>query len=406
MKKDFILTFITQFIVLASGLIIFRLAIVYFGEIGFSEYSILKRNLSYIYTLTYLGLGIAIPRYIALELGSKSKNIDNTFVAALLLVLLSLLSTGIFFIIFKEQLSFLLFGEKHYTYLILPLYISISGLLLHGCIYSYYRGKMLFKYANMLQMIHLGFIPLIVFLFSTTIEEVFIYTGGIVASTSTLLLINIIYSMQLNRASVTSYIPKLFIYGIQRLPADFSLASLIALPAIFIAHTNDIVAAGYVAFSISLLSLSGQVIAPIGLIMLPKISLLKGEENQHLIQHYTKKLLLFSIVVALIGSLIYQLFAKEILELYLNKTNINLISTSKKIMLGAFFYPIYVTMRSIVDGYYERSYNTVSAMLSLTVFLLYYQISGDIYNSLIIALFVLATATLFFIRPILYKGQD
>ncbi len=405
MKKDFILTFLTQIIVLISGLLVFKLAMVQFGDIGFSEFSIVKRNLAYLYTLILLGLGVAVPRYIAKELGTKYGNEHHVFLSALSLMTFSLLITGIILFFFQSKISFLLFGDQSYTKFLFPIFVSIVGLSLHSMVYAYYRGNMMFNHANFLQMINMGVVPLSVFFFAKNIEEVFLYTGFMMSAISLAILIKIFLSQNFEFGTIKIFIPKLFTYGIQRLPADFGLASLIALPAIFSAHTEGLVVAGYVAFSISLLSLSGQAVAPIGLIMLPKISHLLGEKNFIMIQYYVKKLFIFSIAVSITGTVIYQLFAKEILQLYLGKIELDLITISKNIMWGALFYPFYVTMRSIVDAYYVRAYNTLSILVSLVVFLTLYIITKNIYNSLIVALAALSLITFYFIKPLLLRTQ-
>ena len=406
MKKDFILTFLTQIIVLLSGLAVFKLAMTQFGDIGFSEFSIVKRNLTYLYTFILIGLGVAVPRYIAKEIGVKSGNENTVFFSAFCIMIFSLVITAIILLLFQEKISFLLFGNQNYIRFLFPIFMSIVGLSLHSMAYSYYRGKMVFNYSNFLQIINMGFIPLSVFIFSENIEDVFLYTGLMMSSISLIVLTKIFLSQSFKVSTVKTFIPKLFTYGLQRVPADFGLASLIALPAILSAHTEGILVAGYVAFSISLLSLSGQAVAPIGLIMLPKISYLLGEKNFVLIQYYVKKLFIFSVLIAIIGTTIYQLFAEEILHLYLGKVELDLIDISKNIIWGALFYPFYITMRSVVDAYYDRAYNTTSILTALVTFLLIYLITHNIYNALIIALAILALITLYFIKPLLFRTEN
>lgn len=231
------------------------------------------------------------------------------------------------------------------------------------------------------------------------------YTGAVMSTVSLLVLIKIFFSNTFHMQSIKQSISILLSYGSQRLPADFGLASLIALPAIFSAHTDGIIVAGYVAFSISLLNLSGQAVAPIGLIMLPKIGHLLGEKNFIMIRYYVKRLFVFSALVAIVGTLTYQLFTKEILQLYLGNANLDLIAISKNIMWAALFYPFYVTMRSVVDAYYARAYNTISILVSLTVFLILYLITNNTYSSLLLALATLSIMTLCFIKPILKRTQ-
>ncbi len=403
MKKDFILTFLTQIFILISGLVVFKLAMIQFGDIGFSEFSLVKRNSTYLYTLITLGLGIALPRYIALEIGAKSENENNVFLSAFLIMGFFLIVSGVILLLFQKDISFLLFGDQNYTKFLLPIFMSIVGLSLHNIVYSYYRGKIIFNYANFLQIINIGFVPLIVFLFAKNIEEVFLYTGFIMSVISMTVLIRIFLTQKFEFGLLKVFIPKLFFYGLQRVPADFGLASLIALPAIFSAHTEGVIIAGYVAFSISLLGLSGQTVAPIGLIMLPKISHLLGEKNFTLIQHYVKKLFIFSLLIAIVGTTTYQFFAEEILCLYLGKVELDLITISKNILWGALFYPFYIAMRSIVDAYYDRAYNTISIFIAFVLFLIFYLMTHDIYNALIIALAVLSLMTLYFIKPLLFR---
>jgi O-antigen/teichoic acid export membrane protein len=257
------------------------------------------------------------------------------------------------------------------------------------------------------QIINLGVIPLVIFLFSENIEQLYLYMGLLMSLFSLILLTQIFLSQKFELQRVKDFIPKVFIYGLQRLPADFGIASLIALPAIFAAHSEGFVTAGYVAFSVSLLSLSGQVVAPIGLVMLPKISHLLGEKNFTMIQHYVKKLLLISLFVALFGTVIYQLFAKEILSLYLgDNITPELVNISKNILWGALFYPLYVTLRSVVDGYYDRAYNTISIFAALILFVVLFFAGTKVHFALNAALALLALMTLYFIKPLLMRVKS
>jgi len=172
------------------------------------------------------------------------------------------------------------------------------------------------------------------------------------------------------------------------------------------AHAQGVEIAGYVAFSISLLSLSGQVVAPIGLIMLPKISHLIGEGNYVLIKHYVIKLLIFSVGISILGTLIYQIFASQILHVYLGNVDEKLLIISKSIMWGALFYPIYVILRSVIDAYYKTAYNTVSIISALIAFVILIFLFHKIYLGLVISLIVLAFMTIFYILPLITRGKE
>ena len=406
MKKDLIFTFFTQFIILVSSILSFKLANIHFGKIGFSEFSLIKRNLAYIYTMVFFGMGITLPRFISIEIGKKSGKENEIFIMSVFFLSIIMLLVGIISIFFKKELSNVLFGNTSYSYFIFPMYFSLIGLIMHGLLYSYYRGKMFFQRANVLQLINIGVFPLIIISIVSNIEDFFIVNGIIISLISFFLLIKILNSFNIKNFKFDKFLMKTVLsYSIQRIPGDFALASLLTLPVIFVSHLNGVLIGGYVAFSISLLNISAQIIAPIGLIMLPKISRLLGENKFNQIKYYIKRLMLFSIIIAITGTTIYQIFAKEILNLYLKDIDFKLIEISKKIMWGVLFYPIYVGLRSIIDAYYKIAFNTISIFVSLIIFLLIFFIFKNIYFAFIFALFSLAIITLY-LSILILRGKN
>jgi O-antigen/teichoic acid export membrane protein len=405
MKKELLFTFGAQMLILFSGLAVYKLAMMHFGTAGFAEFSIAKRNSAYLNALILLGLGVAIPKFIAMERGKKSDNESSVFLSGLLILAVSLTIAAIAFFVFGEKIAFALFGDAQYASFLFAFFVSILGLCLHSIVYDYYRGRINFGYAVFIQIINLGLVPLVVFLFSKNNTELFLYSGLIMLAVSGIALAKILITLHYKNTHLDIFLPKLFAYGIHRLPADFGLASLLALPAIFAAHTMSVTEAGFIAFSISLLSLSGQAAAPIALVMLPKISHLMGEQNFALIAHYTKRFALLFVAISITGTLLYQIFTKELLTLYLGNTDPKLVEISKIVMWGGLFYPFYVAMRGIIDGYYNKAYNTVSILVALGFFLLLSVLTEDNPLSLVFAIAILAAMTLYFIKPILSKSQ-
>jgi len=64
--KSLFLTFITEGAVLASFFLFYGMIAGIFGPEGVGEYSLVKRSSSMILTLLLLGLGVGLPRYIAM----------------------------------------------------------------------------------------------------------------------------------------------------------------------------------------------------------------------------------------------------------------------------------------------------------------------------------------------------
>ena len=140
--------------------------------------------------------------------------------------------------------------------------------------------------------------------------------------------------------------------------------------------------------------------------MLPKISRLIGEFEFSKIQIYVKRLFIVSTLIGVFGTVIYEVFTTELLALYLGETEIDLIEISKNIMWGALFYPFFVIMRSVIDAYYNKAYNSVSVTLSLLLFLVTYAISLEIEVALIFGLVTLSAVTMYRLFPIILKDFE
>lgn len=399
MKKDLIITFITQFSILLVSLLIYRWFKISYGEQGFAEYSIFKRGSAYMTTFMLMGMGVALPRQIAIEFKEKEETCKY-LIAALSILFIGAALIFISFLFLKPQLSQLLFGDANFEYLIKPMLFLVFALILQTIAYGYFRGFLRMKQANIYQFVNLGFLPVLCFFLNSSLES---YFYSLAVSSLVLFVCFIFYirkELNFNFRGVFPYIKKLFSYGVQRMPGDFALGSLFALPAIFVAQSEGVIQAGYVAFAISLLNLVGQLFSPIGLVYLPKISRLLGENNFEGVRKHTINLLKISIILSVAGLAVFQFFSIEILSIYLSDVNSQLNAITKTVMYGSVFYVIYVTMRSVIDSYYEKSLNTVSVIFSLVAFLILYLISNEIILSLNISIFILSLITLSFIIEI------
>ena len=122
MKKDFIITFLTEFIVLASGILVFKFASAYLGDDGFSEYALSRRVLSFIQPVLVLGLTIGIPRYISFRTEETTKKDPDTyFVGGLCLMIVSAVCGSLILYILRDYIAFLFFGNSDYAHLVYPI---------------------------------------------------------------------------------------------------------------------------------------------------------------------------------------------------------------------------------------------------------------------------------------------
>jgi len=357
-----------------SYILVYRLAAISLGNVGFSEYALSRRAVSLIQPALILGFGVAIPRYIAYSLQSTTKNPDFYFLGATGILLIVTLTTLSIVYLFRQGMAFLIFGSYEYTHLILPMALLLIGIISHLLCYTYFQGKLSMLKANLLQTVNIAIVPVAVFLFTNNAAKLLALMGAFWLVASMICFFYILRGLEIprNKMDILPYAKELLIYGIQRVPGDFGLAALLSVVAIFTAHTGGgVEQAGYVAFGVSILSAAGSLFAPIGIVLLPQASQMIVKLEMAKLRYYVGKILVVSITLTCIGVIFFLIFAEKVIELYLGNTFLGACPAAKLIALGVVPYAVFVSMRSILDSYYVRAVNAKNILISLCLFLVW-----------------------------------
>ncbi|CAN5411686.1 hypothetical protein BH09BAC5_BH09BAC5_07150 [soil metagenome] len=374
LNADYVLTFFAEFLVLLAGVLVYKLAAKDLGEQGFSQYALCRRTISFIQPLLIIGLGVAIPRYIAMAMAERTyKKPGNYFIGGVLLMTIVALPILISMLIFSKQFSFLLFGDRSFEYLMPYLVIMLGGMLLHSICYGYFRGKVMMVHANIFQIINLGIVPLLVFYFFSTLTGVLLFTGIIWFSTGIItVLLFILPGLEWTKKELLESVKELWIYGIQRVPGDFALAGFLALPAYFAAHMIDdnLKTAGNVAFGMSMLNLGGAAFGPICLMLLPKASEVIVKKDFVLLKKLTNRITFWTIGLTVFGLIVAELFTEPIIKIYLGESFTELVFIVRIILLASIGYTLYISLRSILDAYYVKAINTKNIFISFVFFMI------------------------------------
>src|SRR4030095_12445359 len=89
MKKDFILTFITEFIVISCMLATYKLADSLFGQKGFTDYSLVRRVIAMLQPIFLIGMHITIPRQVAYYSRESRQRSSAIFLSAVIILLVA-----------------------------------------------------------------------------------------------------------------------------------------------------------------------------------------------------------------------------------------------------------------------------------------------------------------------------
>jgi len=369
--KDISLTFITEAAVLIAFFFIYRLIAKNFGSEGVGEYSLIKRVIGFLQPLLLLGLGVGIPRYIAM---SRNKEERSGYIKAggLTIGFLTLIFL-IFINLFKESFVKIFFGTTNYSNLVLPFSLFLAGAVFHTLVYSYFRGRLLVKTFNFLQITNLALVPLIILIFfrNITIEKLITLIGV------TTFLIAFLFSLSFAKEifvhsqkwQTNKALNELMKYGLPRFPGDFALAGLLSFGSIFAAHFASIKEVGYLSVSQSLLSGIGAMVVPLGLILLPKVSNLIADGRHGEIKKNLDYLIGVTIQLSIFICFQLIIFADVIIKYWLGLEFIDAVPIMRIIFLSIFFYTFYMAIRSVLDASKVKPINTINVFISLGVFL-------------------------------------
>lgn len=412
-SKNYLITFITEFIILISGILIYKIAAHNLGTIGFSEYSLSRRTISFIQPLLLLGIGVGLSRYIAFNNEKLKNNTDTYFISGIII----LFTTGLLFIFiinfFSSTFSYLFFGDNKYHSLIFPISIMLFGLINHSACYSYFRGKLDLVTANILQFINIGLIPIIIIYRGTNLIHILLITGILWNVVSLIFLIIALKKIIIKREHIYGCGKELLYYGIQRIPGDILISGFLSIPAFFISHENGIITGGYVAFGMTMLNMTGAFFAPISLVLLPEASKLITNKNYKELKVKTNNTIKWTLILTIFGLLISEILLNQIINIYLGKSFHGAVTIVRIILLASIGYTIYISLRSILDAFYVKAMNTKNILISFALMViltfLFTHFTNNYYNLLwifVLSMLLLGSLTLFETIKIFNKVHD
>lgn len=368
--RDYGSTFVTEFAVMASQIIVYKLAALYLGTQGFAEYAVARRTISLIYPVALLGLGVALPRYVAYANGQANRGGTAHYLGSSLLCAAASTALGVAAMnVFKSGFAQVFFGGKEYAYLVPPLSAMLVGLVLHTIVNAYFRGQLNISFANRLQLVNLGLVPPLAFLvFGKSTGSVLITLGMM---WTTVAVSSLLFLPLRQMFSVTLKDTKALLkYGMPRVPGDLTLMALLALPATIVAHTHGLEQAGLVAFAISIMAMVASAFAPIGLIVLPKASWMIGRGENVLLGKVVTRTLKMALVISFFLMATIEVFGGVLTQIYLGRDFAAATSLVRVVSIGLVPYCLYVVSRGFIDACHERAMNTRNLICAFATFVL------------------------------------
>ena len=370
--KDISLIFITEAIVLIAFFIIYRLIAKNFGPEGVGEYSLVKRVIGFLQPVLLLGLWVGLPRYIAM---AEDKEQRSSYIKAGGLTVATATFVFLIFVnLFKDYFAKIFFGTTNYSNLVLPFSLFLAGLTLHTLIYSYFRGQLLTKAFNILQVINLALVPIgiLIFFKDISIEKLISLIG---ISTFVIAFVFALYFIKeffvpIKKWQFTNSLKELLHYSFPRFIAGFVYAAFLSLGPIFATHFASIQEVGYLSVSQSLLGVTGVAVAPLGLILLPKVSNMIAQKRTEEIKESLNYLIGATVQLSIFIFFQLIIFTDVIIKYWLGPEFINAIPIMRIIFGSIIFYLFCGAVGSILEASKVKPINLINSFISLGVFLI------------------------------------
>ena len=360
LKLDMIVTLINGVIVIGGIFILNGLIARLHGLEVLGEFLLVKRTISSSMGILLIGLNVALPNYLSRNFDKSYA--DNSYVLFIIFTLpLTILS--IIAIMFFDIKGF---NQNYFWY-----YVIFSlGLSSQFMTYAIFRGYMNMIGANIFQLIGTAVVPIIVFIYVSTLHDSLFWIGSI---TIFVMISSFLYRNQGFRFKNinTDKIKRLFLYGFERIPSFVSQFILLAGVPIFIAQKVDFDSVAYFNSSLSLVRLALIIVNPIGLVLLPRIS---NKVASGSLKEINKKLFILlkaGVFFSIIASIYCYVNAPIIFKYWLDSESYRGVRILQLTILALPFYTLAGLTRSPIDAISERGYNSIIYTISAIIMILF-----------------------------------
>jgi O-antigen/teichoic acid export membrane protein len=371
--RDLTLTAAACFTNFAAGLSVISVFGHWWGLALLGEYLLLRRVASWFQPLSHLGMGVALPRYIAYSMNRFPGSELEYFAASATCILgfNSVLALVLYFE--RNALSTLLFGNAQLSRLVAPLCILMLGMGAQAAVYGYHRGCLQMKRAGALQ-VAVAFAPLFA---AVTLYRLRSVPAVVSLVGCLLLLIAAAFAVPILRhlhrrcfLKMRTRASELLKYGLLRLPGDLSNGALLAIGPVVAMHFMPIAVVSQLLIAAAMLAALSVSTEPLGLVFLSKISMMLASGRNEEVRRYATYLAQAAIDISAFLTIQVLVFADVLVRVWIGPSAANDMLVIRIVLIGVPFYLFYSGLRSVIDAGSIRprnAINTIASLLAQTV---------------------------------------
>ena len=405
--RDFLLTAATEFSILIAGLVLVSLFGRLLGPTALGEFLLLRRITSWLAVGTLLGMGSAIPRYVAFSLNRPEAGHKSFFVAGCLWLLVCTASLELLFYLDRYRLAHWMFGSVQLSYLMLPLGLLFGGSAIQTAAFGYYRGVLELRRANAIQLFHFAIIPLaaIALLYRRqSLALILNVTGALTMLSAALFALPVFLSLRQNQLRhIKPYARELLRYGVGRVPGQFGTGAFLSLGPLVATHYVSMIKVGYLLLGVNFLTVMGYTTEPVGVLLLSKLSAMLGRDRMADARSSLPYLMRALMDTSVFAALQLVVFADLLIRAWVGARFLEALNVTRILLLAVPPYLFFMVLRCCIDAATPKARNTQNVLISLACFGVFMTATVSVLpqqfllvglaTSLVIALLVLSILT-------------
>lgn len=390
-KKDAIFTFSGQVVVMLCLFVINKIFSTYLSIDDFASYNIIRRSVMIISYVMLGGIGIALPRYIAIYKAQKStEKIVTTILSSIIYVICNCIIVCLLIFIFKKFFGREITGDDSVNHLTIVVIFSISTTV-GSFITAYLRGNDDFiKYnvtsilAQIILLIPLIFITRLniydIYFWWTVINFVFygIIIARILRRDYTIIPFNKFTS------EFKSTIKEITTYSFPRLIGDLFLFFMPAFPLYYLNNYYSLTDVAYFSVGTSIVTMATPVFSVLGTILLPYIAKNIAQNNILSTALKVRRLMLYYMACAVVIVTLFFIFMPLMIKIFFSTKYLATIGIDRILVLSIISEALYLLYRNPLDAASKVPYNTIILGISLALLITSFYIVKDL-QSLAIA---------------------
>jgi O-antigen/teichoic acid export membrane protein len=168
-------------------------------------------------------------------------------------------------------------------------------------------------------------------------------------------------------AAMREHLKVLLRFGLPRVPGEFALVGLFAIPSLIAVRAHGVVEAGQFSAALSVLTMASGVFAPVSLVVLPRASAQAATGDFHGLRRLVLKILAGGILLATTGVVLGEFLLPALVRWYFGTAFVSAVPVFRACLIGAIPYGVYILMRSILAALDVKAVNSRNLIISFGV---------------------------------------